>query len=192
MASGLWTRKANLRSRLEIADAICITIIASILFLTLIFRTGYVHGSSMESTIHEGDRYIISNLFYKPKQGDIVVFLPDKEQTNAYDNEKLYVKRVIATEGQRVQIKKDATATYKVFVDNVEINEPYLDDDQVTYPPVGQEEMDITVPDGYIFALGDNRKNSNDSRAIGCVDERRIIGHVIFRFYPFNQIGPVR
>lgn len=187
MRSALWKKKTKLRAALDIAETVCITFILSVLLLTLIFRTGYVHGSSMEPTAYEGDRYIISALFYTPKQGDIVVFLPD-----IVGEDKLYVKRIIATEGQRVQIKKDDTLTYRVYIDGIMLDESYLDTNQITYPPSGQEELDITVPEGQIFAMGDNRLLSNDSRAIGCVDKRRIVGRVLFRFYPFNKIGIVR
>lgn len=187
MASALWKRKAKLRAWLDIAETVCITVVLSILFLTLLFRTGYVHGSSMEPTAYEGDRYIISDLFYTPKQGDIVIFSPDIE-----GEEKLYVKRVIATEGQRVQIKKDSSETYQVYVDEQKLDESYLASGQITYPPSGQEEFEVTVPAGQIFTMGDNRLRSNDSRAIGCVDVRRIVGHALFRFYPLNKIGTVK
>lgn len=167
----------------DIAEAIIVAIVASVLILTLVFRTGYVDGSSMEDTMHENDRYIVSGLFYTPKQGDIIVFQPNI----ADEEKKLWVKRVIATEGQTVFIDP---ADHSVYVDNVKLNEPYLT--QQTNP--GGTENPMTVPPGYIFVMGDNRGVSRDSRdaTVGCIDTRRIVGRVLFRFYPFNKIGSIK
>ena len=168
----------------DIVEMVVVAFVASILILTLLFKTGYVHGESMEHTMHENDRYIVSDLFYTPKAGDIVVFQPDYKAAN----EKLFVKRVIAVGGQTVDIKKDESGKYQLYVDNVVQTEPYLSEWQVTEPPFGRTSYSVTVPDGYFFALGDNRVNSTDSRVIGCVDNRRIVGKVIFRFFPFDKI----
>ncbi len=189
MASRLFQKKAKLRSVFDIIDVICITLVVSVLILTLIFRVGCVQGQSMEPTMYEGDQYIISNLFYTPKQSDIIVFLPDLTSEGDSANEKLYVKRVIATQGQRVQIQKDETGTFRLYVDGQLQQEPYLDENQVTRPPVGQDQLDVTVPQGYVFVLGDNRINSNDSRTIGCIETGRIVGKVVLRFFPFQRFS---
>lgn len=167
----------------DIAEAIIVAIVASVLILTLVFRTGYVDGSSMEDTMHENDRYIVSGLFYTPKQGDIIVFQPNIPN----EEKKLWVKRVIATEGQTVYIDP---VEHTVYVDNVLLNEEYIS--QPTVP--GMTENPIIVPEGYIFILGDNRGVSRDSRdaSVGCMDTRRIVGRVLFRFYPFNKIGSIK
>ena len=147
-------------------------------------RTGFVDGDSMLDTMHENDRYILSNLFYTPKQGDIIVFAPDESQQS--EDEKLWVKRVIATEGQKVYINPEDNC---VYIDDVKYEEPYIT--QPTYlGPI--KDNPITVPKGQIFVMGDNRGISKDSRYIGCIDTRRIIGHVLFRVYPFNKIGTVQ
>ena len=146
----------------------------------------------MKSTMEQNDRYIVSNLFYTPATGDIVVFEPDLSESDRIDNnEKLYVKRVIATEGQRLQIKKDDNNNYAVYVDGNKLEEDYLDEGQETKPNpyTSLEELDIVIPEDHFFAMGDNRKISKDSRIIGCIDNRRLLGKVLFRFYPFNQIG---
>ena len=173
-----------LRDFVEIVDAVIVAVVAAILILSLVFRTGYVDGPSMTSTMLDGDRYIVSGLFYTPEVGDIVVFQPEAKN-NDYS---LWVKRVIATEGQTVNINGDG----KVYVDGQELNEPYLDAHQITYPKsYSKVTFPLTVQPGEVFVMGDNRLDSKDSRDIGCLDTRKILGKVLFRFYPIDKIGPI-
>ncbi len=173
-----------LRDFIEIIDAVVVAVVAAVLILSLVFRTGYVDGPSMTSTMLDGDRYIVSGLFYTPKVGDIVVFQPEA-RNNDYS---LWVKRVIATEGQTVNINGDG----EVYVDGQLIAEPYLDGHQVTYPKsYSKVSFPLTVQPGEVFVMGDNRLDSKDSRDIGCVDIRKILGRVMFRFYPLDKIGPI-
>lgn len=173
-----------LRDFIEIIDAVVVAVVAAVLILSLVFRTGYVDGPSMTSTMLDGDRYIVSGLFYTPKVGDIVVFQPEA-RNNDYS---LWVKRVIATEGQTVNINGDG----EVYVDGQLIAEPYLDGHQVTYPKsYSKISFPLTVQPGEVFVMGDNRLDSKDSRDIGCVDIRKILGRVMFRFYPLDKIGPI-
>lgn len=168
----------------EIVDAVVVAVVASVLILSLIFRTGYVDGPSMTSTMLNGDRYIVSGLFYTPKVGDIVVFQPDASN-NDYS---LWVKRVIATEGQVVNINGDG----KVYVDGVCIEEPYLDPHQKTLPKsYSKVTFPLTVQPGEVFVMGDNRLDSKDGRDIGCIDIRKILGRVLLRFYPIDKFGPI-
>jgi len=173
-----------LRDFIEIIDAVVVAVVAAVLILSLVFRTGYVDGPFMTSTMLDGDRYIVSGLFYTPKVGDIVVFQPEA-RNNDYS---LWVKRVIATEGQTVNINGDG----EVYVDGQLIAEPYLDGHQVTYPKsYSKISFPLTVQPGEVFVMGDNRLDSKDSRDIGCVDIRKILGRVMFRFYPLDKIGPI-
>lgn len=171
-----------LQDLFDIFDAIIVAIVAAILILSIVFRTGYVDGPSMTSTMMNGDRYIVSGLFYTPEAGDVVVLQPEAGNP---DN-ALWVKRVIATEGQEVNI----TETGEVYVDNKLITEPYLDSHQKTYPKTFLK-FPMTVPPGHVFVMGDNRLDSKDSRNIGCIDARSILGKVLFRFYPLEALGPV-
>ena len=181
-------RRPFLQEFFDFVDATVIAIVCAILILTLVVRTGYVDGPSMEPTMYGSDRYLVSGFFYTPQVYDIVVFQPD---TKYNPENKLWVKRVIATEGQVVSISENN----KIVVDGVELDESaYIT--QLTYPRTGSSvTYPLEVPAGHVFVLGDNRSVSSDSRTIGCVDVRRILGKVIFRFYSANSsngIGPIK
>jgi len=179
--------KNPLGETFDLLEAVIFAFVAAVFILTLVFRTGIVSGNSMQSTMKPNDRYILSNLFYKPEVGDIIVFEPEVKVTD----EKLYVKRVVATEGQTVEIKPDENGIYCLYTDGKKLEEPYLDSFQYTSPPAGYDTFEVTVPEGHVFVLGDNRVNSIDSRIIGCVDTRTMIGKVLFRFWPTSSIGVV-
>ena len=142
----------------------------------LVFRIVVVSGPSMMSTLVDGDYLIVVNQIFagEPKQGDIVVI-----SKADYDNGTPIIKRVIATEGQQVIIKDD-----KVFVDGVELVEPYIHG-LPTLSPNGDVYV-VTVEPGCVFVLGDNRIVSKDSRSsqIGQIDRREILGKAIFCIWP--------
>lgn len=155
-------------------------LVTAVLVLTLICRTGVVSGTSMVPTMQNGDRYVISNLFYTPEQGDIVVFRPLIE-----GEEELWIKRVIAVEGQTVYIDPE---TYLVSVDGEVLDEPYLASPS-TIPHT--TENPVTVPEGCVYVMGDNRGISHDSRYadLGCFPIQQIAGRVILRFWPLSEFG---
>ena len=138
-----------------------------------------VSGSSMLPTYHDGDRMLISSLGYTPEYGDVVVFAE-----KSGDKENL-IKRVIATEGQTVDINFE---TGEVSVDGVVLEEPYIYEQT---EEEGNIEFPATVPEGHIFVLGDNRNNSRDSRfgSIGMVDERLILGRAYWQIFPLSKLG---
>lgn len=160
-----------------------IAIILSVVVLVFIFavRIIGVEGQSMEPTLHDGDRMIISNLFYEPEYGDIVVL-----RKSQFMQEPI-VKRVIATEGQTIDID---FASGDVIVDGVVLDEPYIND-------ITRRQMDMkfpqTVPENCVFVMGDNRNHSSDSRvaSLGMVDKRYILGRLIFRVFPLSGFGTV-
>ena len=94
-----------------------------------------------------------------------------------------YIKRVIALEGQHVVIEDN-----KVYVNGVEIDEDYLQEDVVTESSVF---YDFIVPEGYLFAMGDNRTKSTDCRELGCIPLDKVEGIVSFRFWPFSEFGGI-
>lgn len=162
-------------------QCIVTALVACVLIFVFIGRTIGVVGSSMVPTLEQGDRLIISKLFYTPQQGDIVVL-----QKDSFADYPL-IKRVIATEGQTVDIDFDAGV---VYVDGVALDEPYTAE-----PTVVSEDFDepVTVPEGCIFVMGDNRNRSTDSRtdSIGCVDTRLIMGKALLRLTPLSKFGTI-
>lgn len=159
-------------------ESTAISIFAVVLIFTFIFRSINISGSSMNPTLFNEEKVITTKLFYTPDNGDIIV---------AYSHglEKTIVKRVIAKENQEVDIDFEKG---EVYVDGELQDEPYVAEPTHTFEGV---EFPVTVPEGCVFVMGDNRNGSTDSRStiVGFIDERDIIGKVIFRFYPFNKIG---
>lgn len=153
-------------------------VIIAILF-TFFIRFVGVDGRSMMPTLNHGDWLLVSAVNNNIEVGDIVI----STQPNVF-NEPL-VKRVIAKGGQTVDID---FVTGAVYVDNQKLNEPYIMD--LTHVSEGVS-FPLTVPEGTLFLMGDNRNESSDSRDpdVGCVDERYILGVVKFRLSPdFTKI----
>lgn len=165
----------------EWLETIAFSLVAVVLVFTFIFRIVGVDGSSMNHTLQDGDRLIVSHLFYKPKAGDIVIIT----QPNAVN--KPLVKRIIAVGNQTVDIDTDQGL---VYVDGQVIDEPYIAEPttRIPSPPM---EFPVQIPEGKVFVMGDNRNKSLDSRStdVGLIDERYILGKAVFRIYPFKSIG---
>ena len=180
------TAKKPINEIYEWIDAIVISVIAIILIFTFAFRVVGIEGHSMEDTLFDNDRVIISNLFYTPKQNDVVVISRNYTNKTADkdDNDAPIIKRVIAVGGQKVTI--DPT-TGQVSVDDIPLEEDYIKPGQITTWEDGSTEAKtVLVEKDHVFVMGDNRGNSLDSRfeVIGQVDVRYILGHALCRIYP--------
>lgn len=194
----------------DFAEIFIFSIVAVLLIFAFLFRPALVDGNSMRDTLYDNEVVLINEAFYEPKIGDIVVFHLTGTSLN-----KPLVKRIIATEGQTVEIDfKNA----KIKVDGAVLEEDHgyffgeqvnpFDESSAYLPYNGymlksgypQEFFDrgelvyrATVPEGHVFVMGDNRNHSLDSRfgEVGFVDCRRILGRADTRVYPFNKFGKI-
>lgn len=143
-------------------------LVVVLLVMTFGFRIIDVDGKSMEPTLIDSDKVLITDLFYTPHNGDIVIISHGEEYP------KPLVKRVIATAGQELKLDYDNNA---VYVDGQKLDEPYIQGTTVR-GDVAEEELNGVVPEGKVFVMGDNRSISLDSRykQIGFIDESYIIG----------------
>ena len=173
----------DLRLRRDIYDwimSMLIALVACVALFVFCVRIIDVSGTSMLPTLKNEDKMFVSNLLYTPEAGDIVVFKSD-----SYNPNKALVKRVIATEGQTVNIDFDNGIGY---IDGVPIQEDYIAE-------VTKTKLDFIgpkkVPEGCVFVMGDNRNMSTDSRKaeIGMVDNRMILGRVYAVIFPISEMG---
>ena len=153
------------------------SVLVVVAIFTFVIRMMGVDGHSMLNTLQHGDRLLVVNsmLYHDYKYGDIVIL----RKNGVFDDDPI-VKRVIATEGQTVDIDFAAGV---VYVDGQALEEPYTR--EPTWVEEGTE-FPLTVPEGSIFVMGDNRNHSNDSRdsRLGTVDTRYVIGKAVFLAFP--------
>jgi signal peptidase I len=161
------------RRRAWIAAAV---VVAALLGARLLVAEPFrVPTGSMLPTLGPGDQVLVDKLAHHPRRGDLVVFT--RPRTG-----EILLKRVVALGGDTVAIQDGA-----LYVDGRRAREPYADPraiDSVYFGPV-------RVPRGSVFALGDNRADSLDSRAFGAIAETRIIGRVVARIWPPDRLGKV-
>ncbi len=175
---------------LFIISACCVLIIFS--FVTRICR---VSGDSMLNTLYDLETLIVSDVLYTPERGDIIVFHQTGDQPG--DLNEPVVKRVIATEGEWIDIDLGNNRLIVTIYDSNKENPQVLDEDYANYfKGTGYyryTNYPVQVPEGCIFVMGDNRGNSLDSRSesIGFVDVRRVLGKVVCRVMPLDKFGTV-
>ena len=190
-------KRLSKREDLSIIGVILAGCLVAVLMAVYVFRQYVVDGASMEPSLHNGDRLIIWKLphtigritgnEYIPNRGDIIVFSEPGLYTDSGDTKQL-IKRVIALPGERVSIKDGIVRVY-----NAENPNGFVPDTTLAYGAgknlsVGsQEQEEVTVGKGEVFAMGDNRDNSLDSRMFGPVPAENIIGKLALRLYPFGD-----
>jgi signal peptidase I len=184
----------------ELPGLLLAALVVAVLIKTFIIQPFYIPSGSMIPTLMIDDRVMVSKLNYRlsdPSPGDVVVFLnPWAEEEDTSVPEKVVravlealgirtspsddlIKRVVAVGGDRLEIQDG-----RVYVDDVAIDEPYLPDG--TFMP---DYGPITIPDGHVFLMGDNRSASSDSRVFGPVPESHIVGKAVIRIWPLDRLG---
>lgn len=160
---------------------IAIAIVVGVLIVIFVGQRTIVHDISMEPTLVEGDNLLVEKLGFRfgwLQRGDIIVFKSPQE-------DKQLIKRLVAIEGDKVEINEG-----KVYVNG----KPFL----IGLPkeaetPAGSNPgySNLTVPEGFVYVLGDNRPFSLDSTEFGPIDKNWITGRAIFRFFPFSKFGNI-
>lgn len=155
----------------DFAEVLMTAVLAVALVFAFVFKTSAVNGDSMKDTLHNGDTVIITSINRTVKYGDVVVI----SQPNFLN--KVLIKRVIATGGQTVTFDSENN---RILVDGKELSEPYIREKMYF---TAEMSGSITVPEGKLFVMGDNRNESTDSRdrIIGFIDSRYVVGRVIYR-----------
>ena len=204
--------KINYKEIIEWGYCIIIAVVLALLVRYFIGTPTIVKQVSMYPTLVEGQRLILNRLERTTgknyKRGDIITFeAPTNRNVESNQNpvalyqyepkgifskfiyyvleinKTSYIKRIVALEGEHVEIKDG-----KVYINSEELKEDYLQPDVITS---SSGLTDFIVPEGYIFAMGDNRPKSTDCRAFGCIPIDRVEGVVTLRFWPLNLFGSV-
>lgn len=213
------TKKAILKEIFEWIYCIVIAVVLALLVKYYVGTPTIVKQTSMFPTFNPNDRLILNRLYRtlnkEPKRGDIITFEApsvnytegeevDLDNPTAIYNKEVkgiiskifynvielgktsYIKRVIALPGEHIQIKDG-----KVYINGEKLKEEYLSEEVTTQADGGQF-IDLVVPEGTVFAMGDNRSHSADSRRFGCIPYEKIEGKVVLRFWPLNAFGKVQ
>ena len=188
------TESKQTKSVFEWVESFVVSLVIIVVLFSLFFGKVKVDGPSMLDTLVSGDQLVISNFCYTPEHGDIVIVsrnpknLPESNSDKKTSSQPI-VKRVIAVEGDTIEIKNK-----KVYLNGKELDEPYIKDYQKG-PHTDGHYLDgkgpQTVPEGCIFVMGDNRDDSHDSRMndIYMIDSRYVLGKVLFRIFPFDELN---
>ena len=164
----------------EYAISIVICVVIALLLKTFVIARADVDGDSMYPTLHNNDVLFVNRLSKinkDYKRGDIIIF----DSLDAKND--IYIKRIIAVAGDEVEIKDD-----KVYLNGEELQENYLAEGTITEPGIFMSDKEkFTVPEGYIFVMGDNRSESDDSRNFGPVSLDQVQGKAFMRVFPLKD-----
>lgn len=166
-------------------EAICISIVTIVLLFSFFLRYATVEGNSMLPTLHSKDKVVLVSTWLSDiKEGDVVVV------TQPTTVGQPIIKRVIATEGQTIDIDYQ---TGNVYVDGILIEEPYIRE-KIKFQANNPVKYPFTVSENHVFVMGDNRNDSSDSRdaGIGEIDTRYILGKAILRIFPTSSFGIIQ
>ena len=159
---------------------VVVALLAALVLRATLIQTYYIPSTSMTPTLEVGDRLMVYKLAFSigdVEKGDLVVFSRPSRLPDSPIND--FVKRVVALEGEKVEVTDGA-----LYIDGSRVDEPYLESSTVT-----NDFEEVEVPDGHVFVMGDNRQNSRDSRDFGPIQEELLVGEVFLRIWPFNNFG---
>lgn len=159
----------------ELLETLVIAVALALLIRGFVVESFLVHGSSMEPTLHHGDRLLVNKIAYRigsPQRGDIVVFHAP------FGESRDYIKRVIAGPGDRIRIQNGIP-----YVNGEPLEEPYVARQDESSMP------EMVIPPGSVFVMGDNRRNSQDSRAFGYIGIEEIVGKALVVYWPLDVAG---
>ena len=171
----------------EIVETLVLTLIIFFVIQTFVAQPYRVEQQSMERTLEPNQYVLVDKLTPRwddYSRGDIVVFEPPEAWVEG-EPRTPFIKRVIGLPGETVEVRDGA-----VYIDGVELDEPYLFDLQPT--TASDEPARVVVPEGQLFVMGDHRGASADSRAFGPIDRSAIIGRAWLRYWPFETIDYAR
>ena len=159
-----------------------IALVLALFIRGFVAESRYIPSMSMAPTLLPGDRLMVEKISYRlhpPQPGEIIVFHPPPAlQTIGYDGSQAFIKRVIATPGQVVEVHQG-----QVYVDHHPLSEAYIAEQP------GYDLQPVQVPEHMLFVMGDNRNNSNDSHIWGFLPEANVIGRANLRFWPLKALG---
>jgi signal peptidase I len=166
----------------EWIKALAVAIALAVLIRSFLFAPFIVEGESMETTLHNNEKLVVNKAVYllrEPQRGEIVVFHAEAGRD--------YIKRVIGVPGDTVEMRDDT-----LYINGKAVPEPYLEENREKVreedKPLTDDFGPVTVPEGQIFVLGDNRQNSHDSRALGSISIDSVVGRAEFVYWPLDQI----
>lgn len=169
------------RNAMEWVVILVSAVVLALVFRAVLFQAFSIPSSSMEQTLQINDRVMVNRLSYRlhdVNRGDVIVF---HKPAGLQSEHSELIKRVVAVEGETVEGRGNA-----VYVDGQRMVEPYLDpaDTILDFGP-------ITVPEGHVFVMGDNRDDSSDSRVFGSIDTDTIVGRAFFIYWPFSRLQSI-
>lgn len=176
-------KQTVIREVKEWAQSILVALILTLIIRTYVIQAFKIPSGSMRPTLMEGDKLFVNKYVYRfeaPQRGDIIVFKYPQ------DKKKDFIKRLVAFEGETVEIKDG-----KIYVDNKILNDPETFGKFYYYnhDPYANPHEKIQVPKDAYFVLGDNSANSQDSRFWGFVPKKNMVGKAVFRWWPLQKVG---